>query len=354
MCYNEKNKEDTMLTKEEQARIYHAYQETIKQSKETKSLMHKKFKEFCEMYVFTTENLRGYLSKLKVKGKKVLTVTASGDHLINLALLGVTEVHNFDINQNAYFMTELKVAALKVLSYEEFLLFFTDSKDRTQDYVGIVAVEKKVEENDSVFDYKTYLRIREHLGEDSALYWDMLFEEYHFDGKQLMKSGIVLGGDRTAAIYNNSYLQNEESYNQARDCIDNVTRKYFTMDVLNLHKLTDTYDTILLSNIYDYATDEWYGGISEETFTKYVIEELSQKLNPEGRISIAYQYHYQNKDRAFTPSLRNLFKSRYTLERREALEKFSFRKILVPSVVRDYREYMSRDCVYVYEGGKKK
>ena len=44
MCYNEKNKEDTMLTKEEQARIYHAYKETIKQSKETNTLMHNKFK----------------------------------------------------------------------------------------------------------------------------------------------------------------------------------------------------------------------------------------------------------------------------------------------------------------------
>ena len=74
MCYNEKNKEDTMLTKEEQARIYHAYQETIKQSKEAKSLMHKKFKEFCEMYVFTTENLRGYLSKLQVQPRCIILI----------------------------------------------------------------------------------------------------------------------------------------------------------------------------------------------------------------------------------------------------------------------------------------
>lgn len=343
-----------MLTKEEQARVYHAYQETMKITKEAKSAMHMTFKEFCEMYAFTTENVRGYFSKLKVKGKKVLTVTASGDHLINLALLGASEVHNFDINSNAYFMSELKIAALKVLSYEEFLLFFTDSKDRAQDYVGLVAIQKKVDENEFVFDYKTYLRIREHLGEDVALYWDMLFEEYHFNGKELMSSGIVYGGDRTAAIYNNPYLQNEENYNRARECIDQVDRSYLTMDVLNLHKLTETYDIILLSNIYDYVTDEWVGGIKEEAFTQYVTEELSKKLNTGGKISIAYQYHYRTKDRAFTPSLKNLFKSKYTLEKREALEKFSFRKILVSSVVREYREESYQDCIYLYEEGKTK
>lgn len=341
-----------MLTKPEQDKVYHAYQETIKLTKEGKSFMHMKFKEFCEMYAFTTENVRGYLSKLKVNGKKVLTVTASGDHLINLALLGASEVHNFDINQNAYFMSELKLAALKVLSYEEFLLFFTDSRDRTTDYVGLVSVEKKIDENDFVFDYKTYLRIREQLKEDVALYWDMLFEDYHFDGKKLMKSGIVRGGDRTAAIYNNPYLRNEENYNQARECVSKITRKYFTMDVLDLHKLTDTYDIILLSNIYDYVTDEWVGGMKEEDFTQYVTEELSKKLNPGGKISIAYQYHYKEKDRAFTPSLRNLLKGKYKIERREALEKFNFKKILVPSVVREYREDATKDCVYLYEVGK--
>ncbi len=343
-----------MLTKQEQDKVYHAYQETIKLTNEGKSFMHMKFKEFCEMYAFTTENVRGYLSKLKVKGKKVLSVTASGDHLINLALLGATEVHNFDINRNAYFMAELKIAALKVLSYEAFLLFFTDSKDRIADYVGLVSVEKRVEENESVFDYKTYLRIREQLGEDSALYWDMLFEEYHFNGRELMKSGIVRGGDRVAAIYNNPYLQNEKSYNQAKERMNQVTRKYFEMDVLELHKLTDTYDLILLSNIYDYVTDEWIDGIKEEVFTTYVTEELSKKLNAGGKISIAYQYHYKEKDQAFHLSLKNLFKGRYKIEKREALEKFSPKKILVPSVVREYREDNTKDCVYLYEEGKMK
>lgn len=343
-----------MLTKEEQARVYHAYQETIKNTKESKSSMHMTFKEFCEMYAFTTENVRGYLSKLKVKGKKVLTVTASGDHLINLALLGASEIHNFDINRNAYYMSELKIAALKTLSYEEFLQFFTDSNDREVGYVGLLPVQRKVDKNEFVFDYKTYLRIREQLGEDVALYWDMLFEEYHFDGKELMQSSVVYGGDRTAAIYNNPYLQSEDNYNQARENIDKVDRKYMTMDVLELHKLTDTYDIILLSNIYDYATDEWVGGIKEEAFTQYVIEELSKKLNPSGKISIAYQYHYKSRDQAFPLSLKNLFKRKYTLEKREALERFSLKKILVSTVIRDYREDSTKDCIYLYEGGKMK
>ncbi len=354
MCYNEKNKEDTMLTKEEQASVYHAYQETVKLTEGAKSFMHIKFKEFCEMYAFATENIRGYLSKMPIKGKKILTVTASGDHLINLALAGATTVHNFDINRNVYFMTQLKLAALKTLSYEEYLLFFTACKDSREEYYGLVPIQKKIDENPQVLDYKTYLRIRENLKEDCALYWDMLYEEYHFNGVSLMKSGIIRGVDRTSAVFNNLYLQNEKNYNQARECIDKVDTKYFAMDVLELHKLEDTYDSIILSNIYEYVTDEWYGGISENAFTQYVTEELSKNLNPGGVISIAYQYHYKTKNQAYKPSLKNLFKGRYAIDRREALEKFKFKKILVPSVVREYRNNAEKDCIYLYEEGKTK
>ena len=45
---------------------------------------------------------------------------------------------------------------------------------------------------------------------------------------------------------------------------------------------------------------------------------------------------------------------RQELSKEEALEKFKFKKILVPSVVREYRNNAEKDCIYLYEEGKTK
>ena len=71
----------------------HAFLETMKFVKRrTRSLMFPEFGEYSGMYTTTTENLSGYMDKLQVQGKDVLTVTASGDHLINLYLGGANQV----------------------------------------------------------------------------------------------------------------------------------------------------------------------------------------------------------------------------------------------------------------------
>ena len=43
----------------------------------------KGFNNLSQIYSFTTEKLSGYFEKLDLKDKNVLTVAASGDHIIN-------------------------------------------------------------------------------------------------------------------------------------------------------------------------------------------------------------------------------------------------------------------------------
>ncbi len=354
MCYNAiVGSVEVVLRKETQDYVYNAYQKTLEfLNRKTRYLLRPEFGEYSSMYTFTTENIDGYLRKIDVSGKDILTVTASGDHLINMALRGAKSIDNFDVNRNTYFMAELKIAALEALGYEEFLTFFTDSEKRRRDYAGIVAVQRKVDENPHFFEYKIYLKIRPFLKEEVALYWDLLYEEYEFSGLKMEEKGLFLGGDKEGAINSNSYLKNEQEYAKARSAIQQVERRYYFSDILQIHQLPATYDVIFLSNIYDYVTDDWHGVMTEEAFHDYVANGLKPILNPDAQVAAAYQYHYRVKNAAYKPSLKNLFRGRYTIDRRESLEKFGYKKVLIPSVVQEYRKENGKDCFYVYEGGK--
>ena len=130
--------------------------------------------------------------------------------LINLTLLGAGKIDNFDINQNAYFITQLKLAALQALSYEEFLEFFCLYQKQELSNVGITPVQRRIGENELAFSFKTYLKLKPYLDETSAFFWNLLYEDFQFDGKKLASSKLFYDGNRESAIKNNYYLNSEE------------------------------------------------------------------------------------------------------------------------------------------------
>lgn len=337
-----------MLTKKEQDKVYHAYQETIGLTEKVQSYIHPEFSEFSEMYVFSTENLKGYIRKLKVKDKTVLTVTSSGDQLINLAFAGATCVHNFDINKNAYYMTQLKLAALKVLSYQEYLKFFTDSESRKTKYISFVPIEKKIKENHQVFDYKVYLSIRPSLKEDCALYWDMLYEDFQFNGSYLNDSGLLIGRDKKTVVSNNLYLKDSKNYEEARKKIEEIEIKFFSLDMLNIHTLPYKYDIVILSSVYEYLTGKWYHVISDEEFREYVTNGIENILKEKGIVVLAYQYH-SSKNQSYKASLKQLFQKQYSFKERRTM---IVKEIVVPSALKTNKKAIEKDCVYLYEVGK--
>ena len=179
-----------MLTLEQQNYAYNAYLETMKYLKKPKSLLHPSFGSNSAMYVFTTENLVDYIKKVNPAGKAILTNTGSGDQLINLALMGASRIDNFDVNQNAYFITQLKIAALQALSYDEFLDFFCLYESEEIGNISTVYYQNKIGENDAAFSFKTYLRIKTYLDETSAFFWNLIYEDFQFDGKKVASSSL--------------------------------------------------------------------------------------------------------------------------------------------------------------------
>ena len=79
---------------------------------------------FDVIYPFTSENIAGYMEDLDLTDKKIITVTASSDHILNAIAQGALDITTFDINPETRFYMELKLAGVKRLEYEDFLKIF--------------------------------------------------------------------------------------------------------------------------------------------------------------------------------------------------------------------------------------
>ena len=76
------------------------------------------------IYAFTNEPLIKYIPTTKIENRDVLTVTASGDHPLNIALQNPKSITCFDINRLAKYWTELKVAGIITMARDEFIQEF--------------------------------------------------------------------------------------------------------------------------------------------------------------------------------------------------------------------------------------
>ena len=83
-----------------------------------------RYNKYFKVYPFATENIDGYFKQLDIKGKDVLTVCSSGDHVFNAILHGAKKVSCFDINAYTYYYMLLKKAIIEAYDYDKFIHCF--------------------------------------------------------------------------------------------------------------------------------------------------------------------------------------------------------------------------------------
>ncbi len=130
----------------------------------------------------------------------MLTVAASGDHIINAFYKGAKTVIGFDINYLALIFTELKLVALENLDYKEFLQFF------------MINDEDDIEKNKNVLNYAIYInKLRKYLLKSTAENWDILYQNFNNNGYDLRNSYIFNNkyDNNGLKINSNLYLKNE-------------------------------------------------------------------------------------------------------------------------------------------------
>ena len=236
------------------------------------------FSKYSAIYPFTNENINNYFDRLNIKNKSILTVASSGDHIIESIIRNCKSVKAFDINVLTKYYIDLKMAAIKALDYNEFINFFILEKN-----------------NQDVFNNETYLKIRPFLSEKSVIFWDYLYS--HYSGMVIRKSKLFFKTEESYKLLTHfvSYL-NPDNYYYLKDILNNH-QIYFNIEKnFNNYNLTEIYnsynkkfDIILLSNIADYL-DEIYKKDIVCRFQKYILNDLSNLLNDDGIICLAYLF----------------------------------------------------------------
>lgn len=239
-----------------------------------------KFNSLSKIYSFTTENIAGYFEYLDFTNKNVLTVAASGDHIINAFYKGADSVCGFDINYLALIFTELKLVALQELNYEEFLQFF------------MINEKDDVSKNMNSLDYWTYInRLKIHLSQNAVEILDTLYQNFNNNGYDLRNSYIFNNkyDNNTVKLKSNLYLKSEIDYNKAKESLKEkeiilLNSNYKDINLLYYTKC----DIILMSNISDYIKDIY------RTETNYIEEYIKEILrnfkNTTNKVVCAYLY----------------------------------------------------------------
>jgi len=222
------------------------------------------------MYLYATEMVSEYYSRIDLQDKSVLTIIGSGDQIINAYFFGAKSVTGFDINKRAVLFADLKINAIKSLSFKEFLLFFGDRFDNAS------------------FEFSLYQKVRENLKEESINFFDGLYKE--MEGKDFLNSSYFRQRASIVTLPSevNAYLRDEESYNKVKNILALKTPELIAADIQEIPSILEkrTFDLINLSNVPNYFVGRNEGRV--ENFISF-LKEYSKLLVNEGLL-IFYSY----------------------------------------------------------------
>lgn len=225
------------------------------------------FRDQAPVYLFTNENISGYLHRLSdINGARVLTVASSGDHVFEAYLSGAKHVDAFDINSYQRNVLELKTRMIRALPYSDFMDFFFDKKN--------------------FFNQQILVPIMS----------DFSCELTHFMQKCSASSkGVFRYNNSIASEYelrHIRYVSDPSQYYRLREILtDKINFHHCKLERVSANFKQD-YDLIMLSNIFDYM---YYDVPTKEQrfykFYKNILCPLATKnLNENGRICFAYMW----------------------------------------------------------------
>ncbi|MBQ8451371.1 MAG: DUF3419 family protein [Clostridia bacterium] len=218
---------------------------------------------FNQAYLFSNENLTEYFSHVDVKNKKVATVGSSGDQVFNLLYYGCKDITLMDRSLFFEQFVELKKAAIKNLSYIEFMEYITGK----------------------IFDVKIYQKISHDLNKRAQVFWDFLFLN-HDEIEHVIPNIFQHGGYCLNGAAGSEFYCKEESFNALKEILKSNDYKinYVTSDLSDFSQRlgNNQFDLIMLSNIYDH--------VSGNVFFKSVNSLLNNNLNENGKIQFLTFY----------------------------------------------------------------
>lgn len=246
------------------------------------------FAGYTRIYPFNTEDSSSVfkIQEDKIRNQDTLTVTGSGDFLLDLFMNGANTVTCFDINGLAKFYASLKFSFIKAgMSYSEFEDFFL-GKDT-------IILSKVI-----------YDKYSSSLDKNLKRFWDALYEYLNVNNGKLLNSEHNLFykiynffGTANRSYHNNSsYFGNEENYTKLQDILKNKNLNdinFVDSSLFDLpEKLADKkYGYVYLSNILDF-TDLYFDNKEELdrklAFKEFVLKNLTNIVVDNGTIDVGF------------------------------------------------------------------
>lgn len=222
-----------------------------------------------QVYLFSNENTAGVVKAMgDLSGRKILSVCASGDFVLDAYLAGAKQVDTFDVNSYQYAALELKTHMIKNLTYERFKDFFFSE----------------------AYFFDTYL-LRSFQSDFSDLLNEFISVYKNVSGKRMFKyHGASF---KWLKDVNASYLKSSENYYALRERLLSMPQIKFhkcTLEDLSA-KITEKYDDMYFSNIYNYVVKEDSKFAAFMEFYKSYLVDLSKYMSDEkSRIFFRYMW----------------------------------------------------------------
>lgn len=193
-----------------------------------------RFSNIGKVYRWTNEELEMYPID-NLNGKKVLTITSSGDHALDAILKGAKQIDSIDINVFCKYYSALKIAMIKKYDYHT---FYAMLKRFTNDDIDLCRME--ILDDVSIF-----------LTESEIDFWTKYSE---FKEKSYRNIFYYQPFDSRLNSYNC-----EEKYNSLKDKVDDVIINYYDGDIINSADIlkNKSYDCIYLSNVIERIESSW-------------------------------------------------------------------------------------------------
>lgn len=184
------------------------------------------FSYYSPSYVLTNEDIRWVSNLTNGNGKHVLTVAASGDHPMFYAMRGATDIDTFDISFCAKVAMDIKTAAIKKLSRDQYIQLL-DNMHNAKDMSQIPYITE----------------LMPNIPQNSAYFI------------QQMNNYPIFSNGLNPSSYQ-EIIPTDAEYNQMRNAVQKPF-KFIWTDIKSLHThLLHEYDIINLSNIFEYMTPQ--------------------------------------------------------------------------------------------------
>lgn len=315
--------------------------------------------EYEAIYMAPTGNVKDAMAPFK-NAKRVLAVGGIGAFGFEAAINDAEKVDMFDCNELQRCFFELVRTAMKMLDYDDFMLYFTLKTQNPMmtcyDFRNLLSPEM-------------FMRLEDFLPYDVRFMYGMLYD--NFEAIDLIYSALYRYCHAMYREYLTRFasMYDREKYYKLQATLRNnscdVT--YTKVSLIDLPKRFEgPYNLIVLGNILQYY-DTIPGLSSAYDVNKFIKKELSKLLAPDGTIQVNYGFEiatqclkmhlgipYPKNQFNITPMGRMILKAKMKTDINVALVKKGGYDYTFFEGVETFEGHSAENCILTYTPSKQK